>query len=416
MMSGFQFKNKQWYADGVALSKIADKVGTPAYVYSLSAFEERYKEIDQAYKSVPHLVAYSMKANGNLSVVSALAKLGSGVDVVSGGELFKARKAGVKADKIIFAGVGKTDDEIAYALKEGIRYFNVESIPEILAINEVAAKLCRVAPIAIRFNPDVDPHTHHYITTGKKETKFGVYLGDVDKVMRVVRQCKSVQWTGVHAHIGSQMTQTAPVGKAAKVIEQLVVRLRKEGFPIHTVNLGGGYGIDYQGEKPPKASQYAALVLPVIKRLNATLVLEPGRFISGNSGVLLSRVTYVKQSGSKIFYILDSGMGELIRPSLYEAYHRIAPAKGPQKAVQTVDVVGPICESGDFFAKGRKLPLMKRGDLIVVFSAGAYGSVMGSTYNARPLAPEVVVRGSRFSVARQRQTWKDLIRLERIFA
>jgi len=415
-MVGFQFKNKQWYADGVALSKIADKVGTPAYVYSLSAFEERYREIDQAYKSVPHLVAYSMKANGNLSVVSALAKLGSGVDVVSGGELFKARKAGVKADKIIFAGVGKTDDEIAYALKEGIRYFNVESIPEILAINEVASKLRLMAPIAIRFNPDVDPHTHHYITTGKKETKFGVYLGDVDKVMKVVRQCKFVKWTGVHAHIGSQMTQTAPVGRAAKVIEQLVMRLRKEGFPIHTVNLGGGYGIDYKGEKPPKASQYAALVLPVIKRLNATLVLEPGRFISGNSGVLLSRVTYVKQSGTKTFYILDSGMGELIRPSLYEAYHRIAPAQGSQKAVQTVDVVGPICESGDFFAKGRKLPLMKRGDLIVIFSAGAYGSVMGSTYNSRPLAPEVVVRGTRFSVARQRQTWEDLIRLERIFA
>jgi len=415
-MSGFQFKNKQWYADGVALSKIAEKVGTPAYVYSLSAFEERYKEIDRAYKSVPHLVAYSLKANGNLSVVSALAKLGSGADVVSGGELFKARKAGVAANKIIFAGVGKTDDEIAYALKEGIRYFNVESIPEILAINAVAAKLHKIAPIAIRFNPDVDPHTHHYITTGKKETKFGVFLGDVAKVIKAVRQSKSVQWTGVHAHIGSQMTQTAPVGRAAKVVEQLVIRLRKEGFPIHTVNLGGGYGIEYHNEKAPKPSQYASLVLPVIKRLNATLVLEPGRFISGNSGVLLSRVTYVKQSGSKTFYILDSGMGELIRPSLYEAYHRIAPVVGPQKPVLTVDVVGPICESGDFFAKGRKLPVMKRGDLAVIFSAGAYGSVMGSTYNARPLPPEVVVRGTKFSVARQRQTWEDLVRLEKIFS
>jgi len=297
-------------------------------------------------------------------------------------------------------------------LMVGIRYFNVESIPEILAINEVAAKLKKTAPIAIRFNPDVDPHTHHYITTGKKETKFGVYLGDVDKVMKVVRQCRSIQWTGVHAHIGSQMTQIAPVGRAAKVVEQLVLKLRREAFPIHTVNLGGGYGIDYQGEKPPKASQYAVLVLPVIKRLNATLVLEPGRFVSGNSGVLLSK----KQSGSKTFYILDSGMGELIRPSLYEAYHRIAPVKGPQAPKQVVDVVGPICESGDFFAKGRKLPVMKRGDLVVVFSAGAYGSVMGSTYNARPLPPEVVVRGSRFSVARERQTWQDLIRLETIRA
>lgn len=415
-MTGFHFKNNQWYADGVALSKIAEKVGTPSYVYSLSAFEERFKEIDKAYKSVPHLVAYSLKANGNLSVVSALAKRGCGADVVSGGELFKARKAGVPANKIIFAGVGKTDAEIEYALKEGIRYFNVESIPEIEAINAVAERLRKVAPIAIRFNPDVDPHTHHYITTGKKETKFGVYLGDVDKVVKVVRRCASVHWTGVHAHIGSQMTQTAPVGRAAKVVEQLVARLRREGFPIHTVNLGGGYGIDYKGENPPKASQYASLVLPVIKRLKATLVLEPGRFISGNSGVLLTRLTYVKQSGSKTFYIVDAGMGELIRPSLYEAYHRIAPVKGSQKPKQAVDVVGPICESGDFFAKGRKLPLMRRGDLMVIFSAGAYGSVMGSTYNARPLPPEVVVRGSRFSVARRRQTWDDLVRLERIFA
>ncbi len=415
-MSGFHFKNNRWYSDGVALSTIAEKVGTPCYVYSLSAFVERYKEIDQAYRFVPHLVAYSMKANGNLSVVNALAKLGSGADVVSGGELFKARRAGIPQDKIIFAGVGKTDDEIAYGLKEEIRYFNVESIPEIIAINEVAKKMKKIAPIAIRFNPDVDPKTHHYITTGKKETKFGVYLGDVEKVMEVVRQCRSVHWTGVHAHIGSQMTQTASVGKAAKVIEKLVLHLRREGFPIHTVNLGGGYGINYEGEKPPKPSQYAALVLPVIKHLNATLVLEPGRYISGNSGVLLTRVTYVKQSGSKTFYIVDAGMGELIRPSLYEAYHRIAPAEGSQKSLQKVDVVGPICESGDFFAKDRKLPLMRRGDLMVVFSTGAYGSVMGSTYNARPLPPEVVVRGSRFHEARQRQTWQDLIRLEKILS
>ncbi len=413
-MIGFHFKNNRWYSDGVALSKIADKVGTPCYVYSLPAFEARWKEIDQAYRSVPHLVAYSLKANGNLSVISALAKLGSGADVVSGGELFKARKAGVPANKIIFAGVGKTDEEIAYALKEGIRYFNVESLPEIEAINEVAKKMKKVAPVAIRFNPDVDPKTHHYITTGKKETKFGVYLGDVEKVMKTVRRCYSVHWTGVHAHIGSQMTQTNSVGKAAKVIEKLVLKLRREGFPIHTVNLGGGYGIDYQGENPPKPSQYASLVLPVIKRLKATLVLEPGRYISGNSGVLLARMTYVKQSGTKTFYIVDAGMGELIRPSLYEAYHRIAAVEGSQKPVQKADVVGPICESGDFFAKGRKLPKMKRGDLMVIFSAGAYGSVMGSTYNARPLPPEVVTRGNRFAVARERQTREDLVRREKI--
>ncbi|MGH7738981.1 MAG: diaminopimelate decarboxylase [bacterium] len=414
-MRGFNFKNKKWYVDNVPLSKIADQVGTPAYVYSLSAFEDRFKEVDQAYKSAPHLVAYSIKTNDNLSVMSALAKLGSGADVVSGGELFKALKAGVPVAKIIYAGVGKTDDEIAYALKEGIRYFNVESIPEIEAINKVAKKLKKVAPIAIRFNPDVDALTHHYISTGKKENKFGIFLGDLDEVMETVRRSSWVRWTGVHAHIGSQMTQIAPLGKSARVIEQIVLKLRREGFPIYDVNLGGGYGIDYQGEKPPKASQYASLVLPVIKRLNAGLILELGRFISGNSGVILARVTYVKKSGKKTFYIVDAGMGDLIRPVLYDAYHRIAPVEGPQKGEQKVDVVGPICESGDFLAKDRRLPKVKRGDLLAVFSAGAYASVMGSTYNSRPLAPEVVARGSRFAVARRRQTVQDLVRLEKIW-
>jgi diaminopimelate decarboxylase len=412
-MTGFHLTNNRWYSDGVPLSKIAQKAGTPCYVYSLPAFEAKYREVDEAYKSVPHLVAYSMKTNDSLSVIRALGKLGSGVDVVSGGELFKARKAGIPAKKIVFAGVGKTDEEIGYALKEGIRYFNVESIPEIEAINEVAKKLRKIAPIAIRFNPNIDALTHHYISTGKKENKFGIFLGDLEKVMETVRRCLFVHWTGVHAHIGSQMTQTASVGKAAKVVEQIVLKLRREGFPIYDVNLGGGYGIEYSDEKPPKASQYASLVLPVIKRLNASLILELGRFISGNSGVILTKALYVKKSGKKTFYIVDAGMGDLIRPAFYDAYHRIAPVVGPQKPVQTVDVVGPICESSDFLAKNRKLPLAKRGDLLVVFSAGAYASVMGSTYNARPLAPEVVVRGNRFAIARRRQTREDLVRLEK---
>ena len=273
----------------------------------------------------------------------------------------------------------------------------------------------KTAPIAVRFNPDVDPKTHHYITTGKKETKFGVYLGDVEKIMSVVRDCRNIHWTGVHAHIGSQMTQTTSVGKAAKVIEKLVMHLRREGFPIHTVNLGGGYGINYQDERAPKPSQYASLVLPIIRRLNARLILEPGRYISGNSGVLLTRVTFVKQSGTKTFYIVDAGMGELIRPALYEAYHRIAPLHGSQKGSLRADVVGPICESSDFLAMDRLLPRMKRGDYLAVFSAGAYGAAMGSTYNARPLAPEVVTRGSRFRIARRRQTWAELARLKPAF-
>ncbi|HVZ80546.1 MAG TPA: diaminopimelate decarboxylase [bacterium] len=413
-MSGFNFRNNRWYSDSVALDKIADKVGTPCYVYSLPAFEEKYREVDHAYRSIPHLVAYSIKTNDNLSVIHALGKLGSGTDVVSGGELYKARKAGIPADKIIYAGVAKTDDEIAFALKENIRYFNVESIPEISAINAVAKKLRKIAPIAVRFNPNIDALTHHFISTGKKENKFGVFLGDLDEVMRTVRGSTSVRWTGVHAHIGSQMTQTGSLGRSARVVEQIVLKLRHEGFPIYDVNLGGGYGIDYNGEKPPKASQYASVVLPVIKRLNAGLILELGRFISGNSGVLLTRVVFVKKSGKKTFYIVDAGMGDLIRPALYDAYHRIAPVQGPQKPVQRVDVVGPICESADFFAKGRMLPKAKRGDLLVLFSCGAYASVMGSTYNSRPLAPEVVTRGVRFQVARRRQSVQDLVRLERI--
>jgi diaminopimelate decarboxylase len=266
----------------------------------------------------------------------------------------------------------------------------------------------------VRFNPDVDAKTHRYITTGKKGTKFGVYLGDVEKVLKTARECRNIHWTGVHAHIGSQMIQTSSVGKAAKILGSLVLVLRKEGVPITTLNFGGGYGIQYKDEKAPKASQYASLVIPVIKKLNANLILEPGRFISGNSGVLLTRVTYVKKSGMKTFYIVDAGMGELIRPALYEAYHRIAPLSGPQKGVQKADVVGPICESTDFFAKDRVLPQVKRGDHLVVFSVGAYGAVMGSTYNARPLAPEVVTRGSHFVVARRRQTWEELARLETI--
>ncbi len=413
-MSGFRFQKGKWHVDNVALDKIADKVGTPAYVYSLSHFEERFREVDRAYAPVPHLVAYAMKANDNLSVVAHLAKLGSGADVVSGGELYKARRAGVPASRIVFAGVGKREDEIAYALREGIRFFNVESLPEIEAIDAVARKMRKTAPLAVRFNPEVDAKTHHYITTGKKGNKFGITLDHLEDLYRTVRACPNVQWAGVHAHIGSQMTQTGSVAGAVKVIENLVRALRKEGFPIHTVNLGGGYGIQYKSEKPPQAKDYAKHVIPMVKRLNAFLILEPGRFLSGNSGVLLARVLYVKKSGGKSFLITDTAMTELIRPSLYEAYHGVAPVLGPQKAAQTYDVVGPVCESTDFLAKGRRLPLVKAGDLLVVFSAGAYGAVMGSNYNSRPFPPEVVVRGTRFAVARRRQRVEELTTRETI--
>lgn len=413
-MNGFHYKNNQWWADGVSLAHIAEKTGTPGYVYSLSHFEERFREVDRAYAPVSHLVAYALKANDNLSVLAHLAKLGAGADVVSGGEIWKARKAGIPADKIIYAGVGKRDDEIAYAIREGIRFFNVESIPELEAIDAVAAKLGRTAPVAVRFNPEVDAHTHHYITTGKKGNKFGVALDALDDLMAAMRRCRHVRWNAVHGHIGSQMTQTGSMAQAVKVLGRIVLKLREEGFPIHTLNMGGGYGIRYQGEKPPSIAAYAKAIVPVVKSLNAQLVVEPGRYLSGNSGVLLVKVLYVKQSGGKTFVITDGAMTELIRPSLYEAYHAVAPVKGPQKPAGRVDVVGPVCESTDFFAKERPFPKVQRGDVLAVFSAGAYGAVMGSNYNSRPFPPEVVVRGNRFAVARERQAVRELTARQRI--
>ncbi len=411
-MPGFTLKKNRWFVEGVPLSAVAEKVGTPSYVYSHSAFERRFREIDRAYAARPHLVAYSLKANANLALVRSLGQQGAGADVVSGGELYKARQAGIPADRIIYAGVGKTNEEIRYALQEGIRYFNVESLPEMQAIDEVAASLDQTASVAVRFNPDVDAMTHHYITTGKKESKFGISIADVDDVIETTRKCRHVRFTGVHAHIGSQITSTAPLKTAVAVLEHLVQYLRQEGVAITTLNLGGGYGIPYNGEKVPKASDWARQVLPAVKRLNVFLIVEPGRYISGNSGVLLTRVLYVKKSHAKTFVIVDAGMNDLLRPALYGAHHEIAPVEIRGKARVKVDVVGPICESSDFLAKDRLLPVVSRGDVLAVFSAGAYGSTMASQYNGRPLVPEVVVRGSRVVVARRRQRREELLTLE----
>lgn len=413
-MKFFHVRGNAWWVEGVPLSEIAEKVGTPAYVYSLSAVEARFRELQKAFRPVSHLIMYSMKSNGNLTLLKRLAELGAGVDVVSGGELYRARRAGVPADRIAFAGVGKTREEMRYALKEGIRLFNVESLPEMEVLEEEAEKMHRRPSIGVRFNPDVDPQTHHYITTGKRETKFGIPIEDWPKVVAASRRMRFVRWNAVQCHIGSQMLKTTPLKIAARRIEKLVALLRKEGIPITTVDFGGGFGVRYHQEKPPSAAAWAKVVLPVIRRLKAQLVLEPGRFLSANAGVLLTRVLYVKHSHKKTFVIVDAGMGELIRPALYEAYHEIAPVKKTRSLRRRVDVVGPICESGDFFAKERLLPLPKAGDLLAVFSAGAYGAVMGTTYNARPIPPEVVVRGRRFATARPRRSVSEWTRGERV--
>jgi diaminopimelate decarboxylase len=413
-MTGFHCRNNVWYVDGLPLARVAERVGTPAYVYSQSHFTERFREVDRAYASVPHLVAYSLKANANLALVRSVALRGAGADVVSGGELYKARRAGIPASRIIYAGVGKTDPEIRYALEEGIRYFNVESLPEMEAIDAMAARMGKVAPVAVRFNPDVDALTHRHINTGRKESKFGISIADVDAVVAASRRCSHVRFTGVHAHLGSQMTSVEPMRKALGLLEHLVQYLRREGVPVTTLNLGGGYGIHYDGERPPSASAWARRVVPVARRLHAYLIVEPGRYISGNSGALLARVVYVKRSHGRTFVLLDAGMNDLIRPALYDAVHRIVPVRPRKGPKVRVDVAGPICESSDFFAKNLVLPPLERGDGVAILTAGAYGSTMASQYNGRPFAPEVLVKGSRMAVVRRRQRIDELAALERI--
>jgi diaminopimelate decarboxylase len=410
-MEQLQFKKNEWIVEQTSLKKIAQKVGTPTYVYSLSTIEKNYFEIDQAYQSIPHLIAYAMKANSNLTIVQTLAKLGAGADVVSGGEIFKAIKAGIPPKKIIFSGVGKLAEEIKYAIQMKIRIFNVESIEEILLLDKMAQQFKQYVSIAIRFNPDVDAHTHHYISTGKRENKFGIDLNNLNEIIKVVRNSKHLKWNGVHAHIGSQMTQTRSLTRAAQILSKLVSQLRGEAFPIQTVNLGGGYGIQYK-EQVPKISSYANPIVQLLKDQNVDIIVEPGRYIVGNAGVLLTRISYVKKKLNKIFYIVDAGMTDLIRPALYGAYHQITALDKSQKSQQRVDIVGPICESADFLAQNRAMPVLKSGDLLVVFSAGAYGSSMASNYNVRPYACEVAVRKKMWKIVRKRQTWNDLIQNE----
>lgn len=418
-MNHFTYRNGEMFAEDVPLKRIAEEVGTPAYVYSLATLRRHYRVFDEAFAQVPHLVCFSVKANSNLALLRAFAREGSGFDIVSGGELFRALKAGGDPQKIVFSGVGKKRDEIEYALDAGILMFNVESDEELVALNEIAAAAGKKAPISLRVNPDVDPKTHPYISTGMKKAKFGV---DIKKSLETYKKASSlrhIEVVGVDCHIGSQLTSVAPfVDALAKVREYLdgvlAGEMKKEGAEIRYLDLGGGLGIHYHDETPPLPDDYARAIIQGLEGLDVTLILEPGRVIVGNAGILLTEVQYLKETETKKFIIVDGGMNDLIRPALYGSYQEIVPVAASNGEKIVADIVGPICESGDFFAKDREITRPKRGDLLAVMSAGAYGFTMASNYNSHPKPPEILVDGDRYYVVRKRESFEDLINGEAI--
>lgn len=413
-MNFFQYRNDELHAEEVPIARIAAEVGTPCYLYSLATLRRHYRVFDEAFRAVPHVICYSMKANSNLAVVRAFACEGSGFDIVSGGELQRALRAGADPRKIVFSGVGKTREEMASALREGILAFNVESPEELDALDAVAASVGRKAPVALRVNPDVDPRTHPYISTGMKKNKFGIDIRAALDEYEHARRLPHVEVVGVDCHIGSQLTEVAPFADALARVRELVLELRRRGFVLHILDFGGGLGITYNEETPPEPHEYAAAVLHGLGGLDLTLLLEPGRVLVGNAGILVTRVLYRKNAEAKKFVIVDAAMNDLIRPSLYGAYQQIEPVVRSERPTAVVDVVGPICESGDFLARDRELPEVGPGDLLAVRGAGAYGFAMASNYNTRPRAAEVLVDGERFSVVRQRETFEDLVRGESI--
>ena len=415
MMHDFHYQNGALYCEGVLVSDIVRKVGSPVYVYSYKTLTEHVTKLEHAFRPAKPLICFAMKANANLALLRALVKIGAGLDLVSGGELFRAKRVGCPPARMVYAGVGKTDREIEDAIKAKILLFNVESVPELDRIQQIAKKLRKKVNISLRVNPEVDPETHEHIATGKKESKFGLDLDTAHLVFMRASHYPNLSICGIHVHIGSQIVRGEPFVKAFRKALIFLTSLEREGHKIKYLNLGGGLGIIYSDERPQTADEFAKNILPLFKGRKYRLIFEPGRFIVGNAGIFVTRVLYVKQTKVKNFAIVDGGMNDLIRPALYGSFHDIWPLE-KQEGVRKLkyDVVGPICESGDFLAKDRLLTELKQEDLIALASAGAYGFSMSSNYNARPRAAEVLVRGSRFDVVRARETYPDLIRGERI--
>ena len=423
-MHSFHYSNGSLHCEGISIADLANQYGTPLYVYSSETFRDRYTRLDGAFSSINHEVAYAVKANSNLSILSLLVKMGSGFDIVSGGELFRVIKAGGDPGKCTFAGVGKTREEIEYALQQGIYSINVESEEEAFFINQVASELNLVAPIAFRVNPNVDAKTHKYISTGKSENKFGI---DFEFILDAYERASSLphlKLKGLQMHIGSQLTSVSPFVEAVEKVTPLAADLKNK-YDIEFFSIGGGIGIVYEKAlasgseswwtnqpdetRPLTPEQYSSAIIPSLAPLGLKILLEPGRFIAGNAGVLVTKCLYEKKGSTKTFKIVDSGMHHLIRPALYEGFHEIVPVAEPKGAVESVDVVGPICESGDFFCQNREVPTFSPGEFIALMSAGAYGMVMATTYNSHPLPAEILVDRNQARIARKRQTFQDLV-------
>lgn len=417
-MDHFLYKNGILHAEDVAIPEIAAAVGTPFYVYSAATLTRHYRLFTEALSPLPHLVCFAIKSLSNIAVLKLLGDLGAGMDVVSGGEYLRARAAGVPGDRIVFSGVGKTREEMRLALEGGIRQFNLESEPEMRALSEVAVALGVVAPVTVRVNPDVDARTHAKIATGKSENKFGIPIARAREVYAEIARLPGLKVVGIDVHIGSQLTELAPFEAAFAKVRDLTLQLRQDGHDIRRLDLGGGLGIPYtrSNEAPPLPTDYGAMIKRTLGDLGCEIEIEPGRLISGNSGVLVAGVIYVKNGEGRDFLILDAAMNDLVRPSMYDAHHDIVPVAEPPPGSPThpYDVVGPVCETGDTFAKARDLPLVAAGDLVAFRSAGAYGAVMASEYNSRPLVPEVLVRGDQFAVIRARPSFDEMLKRDSI--
>ena len=417
-MDHFIYRNGVLHAEGVPLPEIASSVGTPFYVYSTATLQRHYQVFDEALAGMDHLICYAMKANSNMAVLRIMADMGAGMDVVSGGEYARAIAAGVPGERIVFSGVGKTREEMAAALTGGIRQFNVESEPELRALNEVALSLGVVAPITVRVNPDVDAKTHAKIATGKSENKFGIPISKARTVYAEAAAMEGIEVVGIDVHIGSQLTDLDPYEAAFAKVAELTETLRADGHNIHRLDLGGGLGIPYtrSNEAPPLPMEYGEVIRRTVGHLGCEIEIEPGRLIAGNAGLLVTGVIYRKQGEGRDFLIVDAAMNDLIRPAMYEAHHDIVPVTEPAAGIEPepVDIVGPVCETGDTFAKQRALPHLDAGDLVAFRSAGAYGAVMASEYNTRPLIPEVLVHGDQFAVVRPRPTYEEMINRDTI--
>lgn len=413
-MHYFQYKGHELFAEEVSLRDIVAQVGSPVYVYSQATLERHFKAFEDAFAGAAHTICYSVKANSNLAILKTFVRMGGGVDIVSGGELYRALQAGVDPRKVVYSGVGKRDDEIEYALNTGILMFNVESEQEIDRLNEIAGRLGKKAGIALRVNPDVDPQTHPYITTGLKKAKFGITIERAIEEYKRARAMKHLDILGIDCHIGSQLTKVEPFVDSIKKLKRLIGELKALDINLKYLDIGGGLGIQYDAEEPPLPADYGSAITAETKDLGLHLIFEPGRNLVGNAGILVAKCLYTKERDEKNFIIIDAGMNDLARPALYGSFHGVQPVVKDQDGLVVADIVGPICETGDFLVKERNVPMFKQGDLMAFMSAGAYGFTMSSNYNTRPRVAEVLVNGDKFAVVREREKVEDLVRGESV--